>query len=274
MEMAVPGPLHHLKRDNYENCRMLHPSGELMFRCLAKKIDWYVSRNLAKIVGKDPLTAQFIFLPRGKGHANDRFFLKEKENKCVVCNNSEKLTRHHIVPHCYIKFFPLELRRNNSYDVMILCVQHHHNYEQFAKELKAKLAEKHAAPMHGIGGGINVDLYHAHAFIKTLLKYHTTIPVWRKQEMLQHISTTLDVEISLEDLNKVSISKKDYVVKAHKHHGEIVLENIANLDEFVIMWRNHFVETMKPTYLPEYWEQDRCIYAEMDRNRRLNATSR
>jgi hypothetical protein len=258
-------PLHPLKRDNYENCMMLHPSGEPMFRCLKKTIDWYTSRNLAKILPDDTradVVAQFTFEPKGTGHAGDNFFLIVRKNECVVCGTSEKLTRHHIMPHCYIKFFPLELRRNNSYDVMTLCVEHHHEYEESAKELKAELASKYQAPLHGIGGGVDVDLYHAHAFIKTLIKYHKQIPMKRKQEMLEHISKTLKVDAKLDDLENFSISKKDYAIKATKNHGEIVLESITDLDAFVIMWRKHFLSTMDPQYIPKHWDPERGIYNE------------
>jgi hypothetical protein len=269
------GPLHPLKRDNYENCMMLHPSGEPMFRCLRKTVNWYVSRNLATILPDDPradVVAQFAFEPKGTGHAGDNFFLKVRRNECVVCGTAEQLTRHHIMPHCYIKFFPLELRRNNSYDVMTMCVEHHHEYEESAKLLKKELGLKYKAPVHGIGGGLDVDLYHAHAFIKTLIKFHHKIPAQRKQEMLDHISSTLGVEAKLEDLVNFSVTKKDYAIKATKSHGELVLEHITDLDEFVIMWRKHFLHHMDPQFLPDNWDCERRIYSEKDTGKRAQTS--
>jgi len=258
--------LQHLKRDNYDNCLMLDPKGKSIFRCLKKKIYWYVNRNLAKIVKKEnPLTAQLLFFPKGSGHLGDNFFLHPRINRCVVCGITEKLTRHHIIPHCYVKFIALEFRRNNSYDVMMMCAQHHGEYEEQARSLKAELAEQYDAPLHGIGGGRIPGRFRAKAFISTLIDYGNQIPSYRIQEMLDSISKTLGYDkLSLEDLK--TLPEFAYSTKPKTHHGEIVLLQIDDLDNFVILWRNHFLKTMQPKYLPKHWDSKRRIYEERDKN--------
>jgi cation-transporting P-type ATPase D len=259
--------LQHLKRNNYDNCLMLSPSGKPMFRCLKKKIYWYVDRGLAKIINEvEPLTAQLLFSPKGTGHFGDDFFLYPRANKCVVCGSVEKLTRHHIIPHCYVKFIPIEYRRNNSYDVMIMCAQHHGEYEEYAKLFKAELAEKYDAPLHGIGGGAIPKRFKARAFVNTLLEHKHQIPPERIQEMLDLIADALDYDkLTLEDLK--TLPEFTYSTKPKIHHGAIVLSKVDDLDNFVIMWRNHFLKTMQPKCLPKYWDSKRRIYEEKDQNK-------
>lgn len=35
------------------------------------------------------------------GHADDAYYLADKDNKCVVCGHTGDYLRHSIVPHCY-----------------------------------------------------------------------------------------------------------------------------------------------------------------------------
>ena len=42
--------------------------------------------------------------------------------------------------------------------------------------------------------------------------------------------------------------------------GKLVAEKVEFRDAFSIGWREHFVKTMEPKYLPEGWETGRMIY--------------
>ena len=35
--------------------------------------------------------------------------------------------------------------------------------------------------------------------------------------------------------------------------SEVVVSKCEDLKEFIKMWREHFVQTMQPKYMPDYW---------------------
>jgi hypothetical protein len=39
----------------------------------------------------------------------------------------------------------------------------------------------------------------------------------------------------------------------------VVVENIEDLQEFVTMWRRHFLENNNPKYLPKNWSPENKI---------------
>ncbi len=41
----------------------------------APQVRWYLDRGLADVVGEEPLTIQLRFEPRGRGHADDQYYL-------------------------------------------------------------------------------------------------------------------------------------------------------------------------------------------------------
>jgi hypothetical protein len=39
--------------------------------------------------------------------------------------------------------------------------------------------------------------------------------------------------------------------------GKYVVDRLDDLAGFVLMWRTHFLEVMKPQFMPDYWKVDR-----------------
>ena len=135
--------LEHSKYKIYGNCKVLSPDGLLMFRCQEKKINWYLKRDLAQIVNLDPLTIKLNFEPNGLGNHNKVYGLGEMDNLCVVCGNNIEITRHHVVPICYRRFFPIEKKSHNFHDVLSVCADCHENYEYYAFKFKLDLSVKY-----------------------------------------------------------------------------------------------------------------------------------
>ncbi len=93
------------KNLNTENWKVYHPSGRHMFTCGEKKANWYLDRNLAKLIGKKKIT--LTFSPKGNGFEdNEEFGRSIREARCVVSGIEDGLQRHHIVPYCYRTYFP------------------------------------------------------------------------------------------------------------------------------------------------------------------------
>lgn len=98
-----------LKDDNYHNMTMLSPSGRVLCRCGPKKVNWYLSRGLAKVISEQPLTIQLNFEPAGNGEHGDAYQLSEKHNNCVVCGRDDYNTKHHIVEYEYRQYMPVRV---------------------------------------------------------------------------------------------------------------------------------------------------------------------
>ena len=244
----------------YENYKVLSPDGIEMFRCGKKKYDWYLKRNLAEIVPSEKDTIKLKFKPNGLGWSGTHYYLQDRENKCCVCGSEKELSRHHVVPYCYRKHMPNSIKDNNFFDILPLCCDCHNKYEKIATDKKLDLAKKYDLPFQKhIGPPRPV----AKVLSRTLLTYGNSIPETRKQEMLDLISERLGQKVLLEDLPIIANSEPLYTtVSSHEKysHGKLIQQKVTSLQEFFEEWRSHFVETMKPKYLPKDWEIDRDLY--------------
>ena len=248
----------------YGNYACVDQDNILLFRCDEKKKNWYISRKLAEMISDNPPTFRLLFTPKGKGHHGDEFFLQDRKNQCVVCGTLEDLTRHHVVPHSYRRFFPKEYNRFGSYDVMMLCEADHVAYEYYSAQFRLKLADQYDAPVSGIKFNQNFDS-RIIGVAFALLRHGDKIPQPRKEILATSIRKFLDrEEFTEEDLTTITNIKQKTEVKTH---GEIVLGKLTTpelLNEFNIRWRKHFVEVMDPKFLPEYWQIDRIFSLSSD----------
>jgi hypothetical protein len=244
----------------YQNCQVLHPNGQLMFRCSEKKATWYLDRNLGVKLGDNPLVVKLSFIPKGDGHIGDPYHLQEMENKCVVCGCLDYLTRHHIVPYCYRRFFSDKVKNHRAYDVMAMCSCCHHAYEREADCLKEKIGEEHGMPVNGTGIKYDKDAGRAKNAAHAILVHGDKIPPDRLTELYLRVSTYLGREVGQEDLNTLT-TKELYNFKSYVHHGQYVVSKMAEdqIEPFVRKWRQHFIDTMQPKFLPKNWTVDRSI---------------
>lgn len=234
-----------------------------MFRCHQKKINYYLRRKLVTKI--DDKVYQLTFTPAGVGWKGDWDYLQPRANVCVVCNSSGHLTRHHVVPRCYLKYLH-ETKSHAHYDILPLCELCHVAYEEHADALKAKLAEQYNAPADGV---VDQDLKlkikghnQATGYIKTLKNHASKIPPDKISYLLNVIREEFkDCSITLQTLPDPKFSKL-YKAKIATH-AKLVIDQITDDVAFIKMWRNHFITTMNPQYLPQGWSIDRPP----DRNR-------
>ena len=257
-----------------------------MFLCVEKKIVWYLDR-VDEVTG-EPLAVeirsinpvinflmtlfglkprgrkiQLKFEPKEEGNKGDKYSLSKKRNKCVVSGNKtlKTLTTHHITPYCYRKYFPEEYKSANSHDIVPIRSKEHYDYEREADKLKLKLSKTYKAPIEG-SSTINHTLFYA---IKSahVLKFHIdSIPkdkIEPHKEKIRAYTGQKKVTQKIID-NLIDISYAE--AKKMKSHGEIVVEKLVlegpeAIQEFVEMWRQHFLDTMKPKYMPKYWDVKR-----------------
>ncbi len=234
----------------YGNCQVLSPDGVLMFRCDFKKANWYLNRELAIELHNDPLIIRLTFEPKGLGNYNKPFGLESLENKCVSCADNDLLTRHHIIPFCYRRFFPDNYKNHNHHDVLPLCIKCHNNYEKKADELKSILSDKYNAPIDGRFDNIDNMNIKIAKLATTLSQYSSYLTDEKKEDIVTELSILLDSDDFLDNLEELMNRHKPVFKRTH---GQIVVEQIESIDDFIIIWRKHFIDNCNPQYLPENW---------------------
>lgn len=244
-------PVHAKKTQLYDNDQVLHPDGSLLFFCNRKKSNWYLARELADRISETPHIIRLKFNPAGPGQQGDLFYLQARDNICAVCGSKENLSRHHVVPHCYRKF--LHEEKNHSYhDILPVCTTDHDRYEKLAFQLKQQIAVEFDAPIHGIFDKEKVTtLRNARSAARVLLTYGIKIPEDRKEFLLKRVYNVFENTLNLKEISQIDIDS-DTVT-----HGKIVVEKLNDVQSFFERWRNHFVSTMQPKFLPSHWNIQR-----------------
>ena len=247
----------------YTNGLLVAPDGEVLSRIGKDKADWYIKKGLVDKISDSPVTLKLKFEPNGRGHKDDLFYLEEKEDICVVSGRTDNLTKHHIIPQCFRKFFPDHYKNHSYHDVLLLNREIHDDYEKKADILKKQLSEKYNIPMHRyvkkIESGKNGKNLKAMAIsllndrknnsnmpVETVLKYTNMIKKYLKKE-----------EITDEDLT--SILDKEISAGDKFIFGKAVVDSVESLQDFVVIWRKHFVENTNPKFLPKHWDVNRPI---------------
>lgn len=238
----------------YGNWRVYHPDGTLMFLCEDKKANWYLKKDLATKISDNEIL--LTFQPSGKGRQS-LYDLSEKKNICVVCglDNLELLTKHHVIPTEYRKFFPLHKKSRLSHDILIMCQNHHWEYEnKFAQKLKLKLESENNIQRNNINKNKKRS-YQVQRYADLLLDYDVCqkLPKYRINFFLSEMKSVFGTDDPFE-VQKIEIMKE--IDKDNDIIGKIIVDNLTDIDEFERMWRNHFVKSMNPKFLPTGWSTE------------------
>ena len=265
-----------------ENWKVYHPSGRHMFTCGEKKAYWYLERNLAKLTGERMI--ELTFIPKGNGFEDDEEFGRSSRIvQCVVTGISEGLQRHHIVPYCYRTYFPEIYKSKNHHDVVLMNFEIHSEYEQKANAFKDEIARiynvktigelnaEYTLKLRELGKPNAIILNTIHSIFKiygrlsreelidklhyvadnsnlpfeTLVKYNY-IQLFKLYQLLRedHINEIYEFK---------GIYRKQY---DHGYHVVQKLDTEEKIEDFVKLWRNHFVDTMQPHFMPTGWSVD------------------
>lgn len=248
-----------LKSVLYGNYHMQSPEGEEMFHTNADRVLWYLSRDLVDIVGTDPPTLRFKYEPNGPGHIDDPYYLTEKINQCVVCGCDNHLTRHHVIPKTFRVLFPNNVKDHSYHDILLLCMSCHRKYEEQASYLKLKLMEEMGYESKAI---FFAEVECMIKLSKTLLRYQQDIPEPKRTEMFDKVRKYLNKEdIGIDDLQGLSTKTAWLIPEDYQTPSEFIVANIKDLQEFSERWRQHFLNTMKPRFLPKNWDLHKSIYS-------------
>lgn len=241
----------------YGNCNVYSPDNELMFRCEEKKINWYLSRNLAELISQEPLSIRLNFQPKGKGEKIE-LLKAERKNMCVVCGEDDLsvLTKHHLVPYEYRKYMPDKIKKNSSMFILPICSSCHRDYEtNFSNKLKEKCALDYNT---NVRNKVPEELRETLSKLHCLIKHSNKLPDDIKKNMIDYVSNYLSNKINNIDFSDIQKLKEIFSnLKKNKYkndniHGKLVIERCKDLSAFEMMWIKDFVDNMKPKYLPDF----------------------
>lgn len=239
----------------YEPFSMFHPDGTFMFHCNEKKVKWYVKRGLAEEL--NPQQFKFLFEPNGHAKSNDPYYMQAIENKCVVCGSLHDLNKHHVVPYVFRSRLPVEYKESNHHDILATCVDCHEAYEGYATDYKKELAEKSGVSINGAmttEQKQNRKIMSARSFLKRLDSDLL------KDSDGKRVDPAAIPAANIKILrNAASQELKDF----DAHPGAVWADKIMNdvfkedrLEEFMQLWRQHFLDYAKPQHLPQHWAVD------------------
>jgi len=270
------------KNLNTENWKVYHPSGKHMFTCGEKKAQWYLERLLAVNIGKNKI--RLTFTPKGNGFEDDEEFGRGiREARCVVSGLREGLQRHHIIPYCYRTYFPEIYKSKNHHDVVLINHIIHGDYEQLANVFKDEIARKfgvktinqfnveYTAKLREIGKKNSILLNAIHSLFKCYGKIPQEVIIEKLEFIAEGTGIPFDVVknynyiqlyklynllIDLHRSESDEFKSKYRELYDHGYHVVKQLDTEEKIEEFVKLWRNHFIDTMMPQFMPVGWSID------------------
>lgn len=246
----------------YNNSQLQAPDGELLCSVDRQKAEWYVKNGLGETVPSEAIhTVRLKFEPAGRARGDvGVYYQAMKENRCVVCGAESDLLRKHVVPHEYRKFFPEVMKSKTSHDVLLLCLRCHQNSNMSDIKIRRELEETCTAPLSGAVPAEFVEegrkLQREQRWARALCK-EKNIPEARRDEMMALLRAAFPGEEINEIFLKKLVETKRENVHGGPSHGELVVEkykDLGGLIELEMLWRQHFLDSMKPQFMPTLWD--------------------
>jgi len=257
----------HSKKKIYANIILKDLNDKIISRISEAQANHYLNKGMGERIQLPDKTVivKLNFEPKYEiGDYSDLFKISYKENKCVVCGCKEKLTKHHIIPHCYRKHISQRYLESNSHDIVPMCVYCHQNYEENVAPYRKFLNEKYniKAELAKIDDGI-VKAYRG---AKVLMNFRRKLPESRKNKFKKDINKYLGRTHNYYDLEAIIDRKGKYYEEYKKvcqivnpHYLVVQKLNDENIQEFFEGWRAHFVEYARPLHMMDYWDVQRKV---------------
>ncbi|KAI8121866.1 Exonuclease 3'-5' domain-containing protein 2 [Lucilia cuprina] len=248
----------------YDNCLLEAPDGELLCTIDRRKAKWYLDQGLGTEVLLDPLTVRLNFEPAGRAVGDvGKYYQTPKENQCVVCGYRDSFIRKNVVPREYRKHFPDVMKSHTSHDVLLLCPKCHQLSNISDLKVRHRLSQICDAPFTYKEGAYKLieipELRQVKSAARALLKCGDQIPENRRQELESIVLNYYkeETKICLDLLQEASEIDTKRNNENYSQHGEKVVQkfqkNLGGLLELEKIWREHFIHTMQPKYLPPLW---------------------
>lgn len=268
------------KRPLYTNAAMLAPDGQLLCMLDVRKAQWYLDKGLATLEEDGDgskgsrMAIRLTFEPAARESGADwEFYTTEKVNQCAVCGSGPPFARKHIVPTEYRRCFPKAHKYHKSHDVLLCCLPCHRHSNLADEALRRQLAAEFTAPL---GTRANFAFKKDERTVsavraaKALRLSGEKIPEARRCHLEKLVLDYFSggerappplaecVQLLKEESPVTTIRNENFVA-----HGEAVVTALlaeeGGIKKFERRWRQHFVDAMRPRFLPAGWSVNhRC----------------
>lgn len=250
-----------LDKPAYSNYRFYHSDGQtLMFIGSEKLANWYKRKNLVQEIDGSPRSLQFLFEPKGFGNHERKYGLGEMPNMCVSCGTEDRLTKHHVVPYCYRKHLPDNMKSRNHHDVVLMCRDCHSEYENHAGRLKKALdpgvsperLSDYKALIH------KRKIRHcALSIVNAMKSNRTDAKFWNTANgQLAKLEEMHGGKLTWDQIEAYAEMYVPEINLDLEHPQRVFSAWQGTLYDFCVMWRSHFIEVVQPRYMPEGWSVD------------------
>jgi len=155
-----------------------------------------------------------------------------------------------------------------SHDIVLLCLKCHARSNELDYLRRAELADQYQAPI-GNENLVKANLEDksrrtARSAGNALLKNYEKIPEKRRIELENTLAQYFNVDFSQELIQlasdlPVTVKGTEGDEEEFLQHGQKIVskleeEGIEALKDFEVSWRKHFLEIMKPKYMPDGWD--------------------
>jgi len=270
-----------VKKNVYENCKILGPDSEFLSYSNSRNAMWYVKKGLGEVVTEAPLVVKLKFVPSGRPDSEeDPYNQKELHNHCVVCGATGTYLKYHIIPLLYRQFIPLEMRKYKSRDLVLLCPKCHEKASASGDKLIRTLSEEYNVPLVTYSPlfTTKLELDQISRRATSLLASWSIMPEDRRQFFIDELKDYFgknsqfqaviaekfgsewyeDVravefiaknsKVLLETLGKINWKKESVNL-----HGKYVVDLVQDCEEFTRRWRRYFVSELEPKFLSDAW---------------------
>lgn len=231
-----------------------------------------------------------------EGTSSEALYLRTaKQNICVACGRDGYIIRHYIVPYSYRSLLPPEYKSHMSHDIVILCPDCHLDCERHSKRrmkrIESELRKKKEIMSEGAGdvfGRNDIDpvvedpyLGHVRSCAVALVKWKDTMPEDQVERYEKAVRDYL-VSACMNDAEKATLLNGNGEAKLTKTQlekacsvnyrvknpnyvsgSDIVIRSLKGdarlISQFIVDWRNHFIDTVNPRHMPTGWRIDNPV---------------
>jgi len=252
------------KHKYYGNILVFSPDEKPMFRCSEKQAKWYLDRKLAEpVLGVSDkpyclinAAIKLTFQPNGLGRYGEPDLLEEQKNICCVCGSEKDLVKNYIVPREYLHRFPIEFKSRRFENRIMLCVDCLKKRNILVRDFLSKLlGEICKVPVDGTGAVIDSKFKNIVLTANALVQKKHPLPERVRIEKLKIIEDYLGHVPTENEI--IELSKSKWIDKSnYKSYGQMIVEKIVDFEMFIDVWRNHFMQTMKPKFPPSHLKRN------------------
>ncbi|KAB7504282.1 Exonuclease 3'-5' domain-containing protein 2 [Armadillidium nasatum] len=186
-------------------------------------------------------------------------FDHEKMKFCFVCGNKEVSVLKNVVPEEYMKYFPPIVELDSNRSLILLCNQCNESNSIKEENLRRELAEEFDAPIEDASDDEEtvvgkLQAVYAARILKGKVNNLTEGQINFLQRVLRKFYKTNTLTEDL--INQAADMSKEIISEGCNLHSYKVLRYYEKVGLFHILtrWRQWFQDSMKPKYLPEYWQ--------------------